>query len=373
MDKLKHWFSILFNVKSAQQGRLPWIDYAKGLAIVLVAYRHILIGLQRSGLHVNEYLVNANEVFYSFRMPLFFILSGIFIGGSLAKRGAKQLMLNKIGTLLYPYLIWAVIQISLQIFFSKYTNANRSLADYGYILIQPDALDQLWYLFALFNVTFIYILLKAFLKFKIWHQLILGVIFHSLSLKFNYGPWHDFLYYYLFYSIGDFISSWMLNKRLYPLYASWKIFLILLIPFVYSQRYFLRHKEIQYDNIYLFALVAIIGCAFLLSICFKFQVWGKLKFMKVIGFHSLYIYVMHVMIVSAGRFVFVNLLGIQSSFLILLFNLCLGIGLSIVIYNILKILRLDFLFVIRFSGSKARKSLMMAQSPAKVAIQNEFS
>src|SRR6202035_3875273 len=82
-----------FNTSVLLKNRLAWVDYLKGIAIVLVVYRHVLIGIQRyvagqqaKGTPIPDvplYLEKANIIFFSFRMPLFFILSGIFISGSL--------------------------------------------------------------------------------------------------------------------------------------------------------------------------------------------------------------------------------------------------------------------------------------------------
>ncbi|MBX5439709.1 MAG: acyltransferase family protein, partial [Thermoflavifilum sp.] len=163
------------------------MDYAKGIALILVAYRHILIGFERAGLPIHIMLLKANEMFFSFRMPLFFILSGVFITRSLEKRGWLELIKIKWQTLLYPYLLWCIIQITLQITFSEYTNSDRTLHDYAYILTNPDALDQLWYLFALFNVSVLYILLKAIGKVSPIIQLGIGILFYYLSTIFNKG------------------------------------------------------------------------------------------------------------------------------------------------------------------------------------------
>lgn len=368
----KELIRILFNTDVVKESRLPWVDYAKGIAIILVAYRHILIGFERSGLDVHIALMHANEIFYSFRMPLFFLLSGIFISKSLAKRGSKKLLWNKCETLLYPYVLWAVIQITLQIIFSRYTNANRTLKDYSYILTQPDALDQLWYLFALFNVALIYILLKTFTGIKAWQQLILGILLHYLSLIFNYGPWHDLCYYYLFYALGDCISIFMLKKSLYKYYGSWKTFFVLLPVFIVSQWYFIHHEEMQFTSIYLFALVALIGCAFMLNICFKMQQWGKMKFLQVVGYHSLYIYVMHVMIVSFFRSFFVNIVGLHSIPLLLIINLTLGMGLSIIFYNLAIQNGLWFMFVLdksRASFPKLKENRIDVKQNEPIAIK----
>ena len=81
-----------FNLPLIQKSRLQWVDYLRGIAIILIVYRHVLVGIERGNIEMPTVLVNANMIFYSFRMPLFFILSGIFIGGSLAKKSLKELI-----------------------------------------------------------------------------------------------------------------------------------------------------------------------------------------------------------------------------------------------------------------------------------------
>jgi len=332
---MQFWLEYFFNTSNATKSRLAWVDYAKGIALILVAYRHILIGFERAGLPIHISLLKANEMFFSFRMPLFFILSGVFISHSLSKRGWIKLIKIKWETLLYPYLLWCIIQITLQIIFSKYTNADRTFKSYTYILTNPDALDQMWYLFALFNVSVVYIILKSKARLNGWIQLVIGIVFYYLSTIFNHGPIRDLLYFYPYFALGDLVSKYLLNKKYYRIYSSNTLFFILLPFFVISQWYFLHHEEIEYTKIFLFSVVALIGCAFMLNICFKLGNIDKLRFIKIVGFHSLYIYILHVSIAFALRLLLSNILGIDNTIVLLMINLPVAIIMSIIIYNII--------------------------------------
>ncbi|WP_121809557.1 acyltransferase family protein [Mucilaginibacter kameinonensis] len=69
-----------FNTRFIQnQKRWSWIDYDKGISIILVAYGHCYEILKDHGLALDEYpVLNYIGVFlYGFRMPLFFIISGL--------------------------------------------------------------------------------------------------------------------------------------------------------------------------------------------------------------------------------------------------------------------------------------------------------
>ncbi|OMP77300.1 acyltransferase [[Flexibacter] sp. ATCC 35208] len=327
--------------------RLAWIDYARGIAIILVLYRHIFEGISRSGVEASQFkwLENANIIFYSFRMPLFFILSGVFIGKSLAKRGMKSLIVNKFNILLYPYLLWSALQITIQICLSGLVNADRGWADYGYIFIYPRRIDQFWYLYALFNVTVLYILTKEKLRLKIWHQLVIGlaaymyssyVSVHHIDLGFIY----DICHFYIFFAIGELVADQILDSTKYPLYGSWGLFAALLPFFAAGQYYFLMtNSEMKYNLFVeehqplLFALIALVGCAFMINISFLLQRYGSVKLLRVAGFHSLYIYVSHVLVASAVRMCLVKVFHITYLPVLLVICLCFAVVIPILLYK----------------------------------------
>src|SRR4028119_177507 len=105
-----------------ERNRFPWIDYARGICIILVCYRHSFEGLINAGFPTNKYplleLINSSLV--TFRMALFFILSGSFISGTLAKKKYRTYVADRFKVILYPMLIWGAIQITLQLVFSNF-------------------------------------------------------------------------------------------------------------------------------------------------------------------------------------------------------------------------------------------------------------
>lgn len=92
----------------------------------------------------------SDSIVYSFHMPLFFFLSGLFLRSSLAKRGGVQLVFSKIDTIFYPHLVWSILQGCIQVFLSNYTNGNVSFSEVFALLWAPRA--QFWFLYALFIV-----------------------------------------------------------------------------------------------------------------------------------------------------------------------------------------------------------------------------
>lgn len=338
--KSEKWISRSFNLQQLQKSRLHWVDYLKGIAILLVVYRHVLIGIERSGIIIPSSLITANMIFYSFRMPLFFILSGIFISRSIAKRKTGELIFIKFENLLYPYLIWSFLQISLQIVFSGSTNADRGLVDYTYILYQPRNLDQFWYLPALFNTTVIYLLIKTKLHFKAWMQLSLGLVLYFLSPYFQkVSMISDWMEFYLFFALGDAISVFFFSKKAQD-FLKKPVLILLIIPvFIAIQLFYLRNDEYYYINNAIgkieFLGIALIGCFAMLLLAFRLQEWKILNFLRVLGFHSLQIYVMHVFIAALSRIMLVKLFGITNPVILLICCIGLGVAIPVIFYNLL--------------------------------------
>ncbi|MEM9680522.1 MAG: acyltransferase, partial [Bacteroidota bacterium] len=330
--------------KSTGTNRLNWVEYAKGIAIILVVYRHILIGIRRSGLDVSPILVNANEIVYSFRMPLFFVLSGIFAAKSILKRTPTGFTQNKLRTIMYPYLIWGIIQISIQILLTDYTNANRSIIDFLYLLVHPRAIDQLWYLYALFNVSILFMLLFRVVKLNNLLLVIIALLCYGASTFVKqYSLIHDTMYYLIFFVVGHIGSKYLLNPKYYYFYNSYKPFILLFPLFWLTQWYWLLNRDM---NIFLFGIIALLGTAFVFSLSFILAKKESivLKPIQIAGKYSLQIYLMHLLVVSAIRIFMVRVLKMEEPIIILSVGWILGCVLPVVAYKIMKPTFLNILF-----------------------------
>ena len=78
--------------------RLDYLDYSKGIAIILVVLGHIC-----SGGNIKTYI-------YSFHMPLFFITSGYLFNYSNVK-SLKEFINKKAKAYLIPYITFSIINI----------------------------------------------------------------------------------------------------------------------------------------------------------------------------------------------------------------------------------------------------------------------
>ncbi len=336
--KLSSWFSKAFNLPALEKSRLYWVDYLKGIAIILVVYRHSLLGIQSSGIPTPAYLENANMIFFSFRMPLFFMLSGIFASISLRKRTVKQYIGAKFETLMYPYFIWVTIQITLQIALSGFTNSNRGLIDYTYIFYQPRNLDQFWYLPALFNATVVFILIKKYITQKWWLLIAIGLGFYFLSpFLQNISMLSDFMEFFIFFALGDVISQLFFHENVQAFLKKYLTLLLAIPVFIVAQMFYLSHDMYYLTNTIArleFLIIALVGCFTMLALSFRLQCWNIISWLRILGYHSIYIYVMHVMLAALTRNLFTHVLGIHNIFIILFSCIITGAFLPIIIYNL---------------------------------------
>ncbi|MBU3077963.1 acyltransferase family protein [Sphingomonas quercus] len=126
---------------------MEWIDIARGIGIVLVVYGHALRSLYPTTPPHTGWPVWQDTLIYSFHMPLFFVLSGLFIGRGLA-RGRGPFIQNKLLTVAYPYFLWSLISGVTEVLADQWVNTPLSLSDIARIPIQP--IEQYWFLYALF-------------------------------------------------------------------------------------------------------------------------------------------------------------------------------------------------------------------------------
>lgn len=141
--------------------RLHWIDVAKGMGIMLVVYGHVMRGLVSAGLAPDSPTFQVvDSVIYSFHMPLFFFLAGIFLDQALAKRGVGGVVLSKVDTILYPYLVWSLLQGFIEVLLARYTNGATEAGDVLALLWAPRA--QFWFLYALFQIFIVSAVLFSF-------------------------------------------------------------------------------------------------------------------------------------------------------------------------------------------------------------------
>jgi len=125
--------------------RVGWVDAAKGIGILLVVLGHN---------QVNSYLPIFHLLVFSFHMPLFFLLAGMFFK---PEYGLWTLAKRRFFSTLRPYLLAIVLIYATSLFFTTQplaTVVTRALKSIFYSLpIYLDTWIPLWFLPHLFLVS----------------------------------------------------------------------------------------------------------------------------------------------------------------------------------------------------------------------------
>lgn len=101
------------NLSTTQNNRLDWVDAAKGLSILLVVmmYSAYSVGEDTDGIGFLHYLIAFAT---PFRMPEFFLISGLFLSQVIDRPWAKFAD-RRVVHYLYFYLIWMVIHVAFKV------------------------------------------------------------------------------------------------------------------------------------------------------------------------------------------------------------------------------------------------------------------
>jgi len=92
--------------------RVDWVDYAKGLCIVMVVMMHSTLGLEAAA--GREGWLHAAVAFAKpFRMPDFFLISGLFLA-RVIDRDWRLYLDRKVVHFAYFYLLWTAIQFAFK-------------------------------------------------------------------------------------------------------------------------------------------------------------------------------------------------------------------------------------------------------------------
>jgi uncharacterized membrane protein YcfT len=127
-------------------GRVDWVDYAKGFCIVFVVMMHSTLGVEAAAGR-DGWMHALVEFARPFRMPDFFMISGLFLA-QVIDRDWRTYLDRKVVHFAYFYLLWMTIQFGFK--------APSFAAEVGwpgvarlYLLSFIDPFGTLWFIYLL--------------------------------------------------------------------------------------------------------------------------------------------------------------------------------------------------------------------------------
>jgi len=128
------------------QGRIDWVDYAKGICIVMVVMMHSVLGVELPAGQTG--FMHALVAFAKpFRMPDFFLISGLFLP-VVIDRDWRTFLDRKVVHFAYFYVLWVTIQFGFK---APAFAAETSWAHAGLLYLESfiEPFGTLWFIYLL--------------------------------------------------------------------------------------------------------------------------------------------------------------------------------------------------------------------------------
>ncbi len=197
-----------------REGRVDWVDYAKGICIVMVVMMHSVLGVE-AAVGQTGFMHVVVAFAKPFRMPDFFLISGLFLSLTV-DRDWRIYLDRKVVHFAYFYVLWVTIQFAFKApAFAAYTSWSHVGLLYLQSFIEP--FGTLW---------FIYLLPVFFVVIKLTRRvppLAILAVAALLEIAHVATGWTvidefcaRFIYIYCGYLFADRVFEWSDRARAHP-------------------------------------------------------------------------------------------------------------------------------------------------------------
>jgi len=127
---------------SSSGSRIDWIDYGKGFCIILVVMMHGTLGVE-GALQARGWFGELVEFARPFRIPAFFLLSGLLLSRTIDKPWPAYLD-RKVAHFAYFYLLWLAISVAV-----KSGEVGIACAPARFLTGLVEPIGTLWFIYIL--------------------------------------------------------------------------------------------------------------------------------------------------------------------------------------------------------------------------------
>jgi uncharacterized membrane protein YcfT len=190
------------------RSRVDWVDYAKGICIVWVVTMYATDYIKEIT-HSIGWMQSFVDFAQPFRMPDFFLLSGLFVP-RVIKRSWRAYADTKILHFLYFYALWGALKM-VNLHWRELAGPHplEHVADYFYIFIEPPT-GPLWFIYEL---ALFFVVVKLVRRVPVPLVLTIAVL---LQVAVTWGDieWSikiadKFARYFVFFYSGYILSPWI--------------------------------------------------------------------------------------------------------------------------------------------------------------------
>jgi uncharacterized membrane protein YcfT len=188
--------------------RVDWVDYAKGICIILVVMLYVTVGYgedvnRESWLHPFVHFAQP------FRMPDFFLISGLFLSRTIDAPW-RQYLDRKVLHFVYFYVLWLAIQLAIIEAELLFTLPISWIATFAYALIEP--INTLWFVHML---AIFYVVTRLVRRVPVALVLIAAAALHTLYfsriITTDAVVFKEFCRRYVYFFTGYVAAPWIFD------------------------------------------------------------------------------------------------------------------------------------------------------------------
>lgn len=335
------------HAQGARSNRSIALDYAKGIAIVVVVFAHLWRGLHGAGLldglH-RDVFISISALATMLSMPAFFFASGFLYGKGVERRHGLNEFLGKVDAILYPFIVWTILIGLVEYLTTGVRNGSSSLMSVVMSLGWPSGI--FWFLAALIMAFGVCELMIAAAGVRVFRWLVLPVALLMLAL---WSPeplpfaMRDLQLSFVYFALGVVLSSSFAMAQ-QPSWTRALVFLLLM-----ALVYWLLQQNEGFRT-HSFRSVTPNALAFSLALLFLFYGFclslptSGLKLLLTLGERSMDIYLMHLLFIGGCRIFLQKVAGLDSAVIVGAVSLVAGIWGPLVLVDLLKRSGLGVLF-----------------------------
>ncbi|MET0878049.1 MAG: acyltransferase family protein [Tardiphaga sp.] len=195
-------FAVADRAALAGTERIDWVDYAKGICIIMVVMMHSVLGVELAAGRTG-YMHGLVAFAKPFRMPDFFLISGLFLA-VVIDRDWRTYLDRKVVHFIYFYLLWVAIQFAFK--------APGLAAEHGgwmevvrlYLLSYIEPFGTLWFIYML---PVFFVLTKAVRRVPAWLVWSLAALLEMTHLSTGWTLPDEFAARYVYFYSGYLFAT----------------------------------------------------------------------------------------------------------------------------------------------------------------------
>ena len=337
-------------------GRVDWVDYAKGICIVMVVMMHSVLGVEQAAgqpgfMHVVVAFAKP------FRMPDFFLISGLFLP-LVIDRNWRTYLDRKVVHFVYFYVLWMTIQLGFK---APAFAAETNWRDVGVLYLESfiEPFGTLWFIYLLPIFFVVTKLTRRFPPLAIWAA---AALLETARVTTGWMVIDEFcsrfVFFYSGYLFADYVfglSNWMRMRPIGALagLAAWALINGSAVAFGVS----------EWPGVSL--LLGVSGACAIVTVGTLLARARWLDFLRFCGEHSIVIYLAFFLPMVVTRTLLLGSGIVADIGTTSLIVTIVGVAGSLLIWRAALRLRADFLFerpdVFWIAPQKARPALQAAE------------